>query len=208
MRRLLLPLALVLSVLAGPGAAAQQRINGVHPGEQAPEIAMEDPDGDTLRLSQLHGKVVLVDFWASWCKPCRLENPHVRKAYRTYKDQAFTGADGFAVFSVSLDRAGGLAAWKKAIAADSLDWHWHVGAVKDGRNAAADRYQVSFIPTNVLIDGTGKIVATDLHGDALEQALDALLEKDPVVLAAMKKKREAEAKAAAKAARKARKKAK
>lgn len=186
-------------------AGAQQRMSGVHVGEMAPEIAMEDPAGDTLRLSQLRGQVVLVDFWASWCRPCRMENPRVRQAYRTYKDRAFKGADGFAVFSVSLDRAGALEAWKKAIAADSLEWKWHVGAVKTGDNPAAQRYQVAFIPTNALIDGTGKVVATDVHGDALTQALDGLLETDPAALATRQQAREKAAKLAAKAEKAARK---
>lgn len=183
--------------------ASAQRMTGVKAGDVAPEIAMEDPNGDTLRLSQLRGRIVLIDFWASWCRPCRMESPHMRHTYRTYKDTAFAEADGFAVFSVSLDRPGGLEAWKKAIAQDSLEWTWHVGAVKDGRNSAAERYQVAFIPTNALIDGTGKVIATDLHGEDLDHALDGLLEKDPARLAAWRKERQAEARAAAKAAKKA-----
>ncbi len=159
-------------------------MTNVKVGDIAPEIVMQLPDGEVLRLSQLKGKVILLDFWASWCRPCRLDNPHVRHVYHTFKDKVFTNGDGFAVFSVSLDRQGGGDAWKGAIAKDSLDWKWHVGAVVDGDNSAAQEYGVKFIPTNVVIDGGGKIIAMDLHGPALDQLLESLLEKDPAKLKA------------------------
>ncbi|HEX2617708.1 MAG TPA: TlpA disulfide reductase family protein, partial [Flavobacteriales bacterium] len=75
-------------------AHAQDRLTGVGMGEAAPEIAMPNPAGDTLKLSALRGQVVLVDFWASWCRPCRMENPHVRHAYHQYKDRLFTNGKG------------------------------------------------------------------------------------------------------------------
>ena len=178
--------SLVPIVLAGLPflASAQDRVTNVKVGDMAPEIVMSSPDGEVLRLSQLKGKVILLDFWASWCRPCRLDNPHVRHAYHTFKDKVFTNGDGFAVFSVSLDRQGGGDAWKGAIGKDSLDWKWHVGAVVDGDNSAAQEYGVKFIPTNVVIDGSGKIIAMDLHGPALDQLLESLLEKDPAKLKA------------------------
>ena len=160
----------------------KQRLTNVQVGEQAPEIVMASPSGEVLRLSQLKGKVVLIDFWASWCRPCRMENPHVRHVYHTYKDRLFTNGDGFQVFSVSMDRQGALDAWKGAIAKDSLDWKWHVGAVNEPENAAAQEYGAMFIPTNALIDGEGRIIGMDLHGDDLDKALDGLLEKDPAKL--------------------------
>ena len=135
--------------------------------EYAPEISMLDRDGKELKLSSLRGKVVLIDFWASWCKPCRQENPNVVRVYEQYKDKGFT------VFSVSLDEQKD--AWLKAIEADNLSWPNHVSDLTGWQSSAAVSYGVNGIPATFLIDGEGKVIATDLRGPKLEQILQQVL---------------------------------
>jgi peroxiredoxin len=131
-------------------------------GAPAPEFMMNDVNDKPVSLSSLKGQVVLIDFWASWCAPCREENPNVVKAYNAYKDKGFT------VLGVSLDK--GKEEWVKAIADDKLTWT-HVSDLKYWDNAAAKLYKVQSIPANFLLDKEGRIIGRDLRGPALEAKL-------------------------------------
>lgn len=146
---------------------------GLNIGERAPEIIEKSTDGTELKLSSLHGKVVLIDFWASWCPPCRAENPNVVKAYDQFKNAKFKDGKGFTVFSVSLDQ--NKDAWENAIKADKLIWENHVSDLQGWDSKYAGIYGVRRIPMNFLIDGDGIIVAKYVRGPALEQALTDLL---------------------------------
>ncbi len=131
-------------------------------GSPAPEISLPDPSGKVVNLSSLRGNYVLIDFWASWCKPCRVENPNVVKMYDRYKNK------NFEIYSVSLDRDRGQ--WEQAIAADGLKWV-HVSDLQFWQSAAAQLYNVQSIPFTVLVDPDGNIVDTNLRGQALESKL-------------------------------------
>jgi peroxiredoxin len=136
------------------------------PGKPAPDFELPNPDGEGIKLSDYKGKVVLLDFWASWCGPCRKENPHVVEIYEKYKNH------GFDVLSVSLDKDRDK--WLQAIEKDSLTWKGHVSDLKFWQSAAAQLYQVSSIPYTVLIDADGNIIATKLRSFQLEQTLKSI----------------------------------
>jgi thiol-disulfide isomerase/thioredoxin len=146
------------------GVSGQKKL-GI--GTPAPEIVMNTPDGKPLALSSLKGKVVLVDFWASWCGPCRAENPTVVKAYNKYKSK------GFDIYSVSLDKD--LDKWKEAIKKDNLTWSNHVCDFKFWQSPVVALYNFDGIPYNVLIDKDGNILAKSLRGEDLEKKLEELL---------------------------------
>ncbi len=124
-------------------------------GSQAPDFELINPQGKKVQLSDLRGKVVLIDFWASWCGPCRRENPNVVEAYAKYHKSKFLKEKGFEVYSISLDRNED--AWKKAITEDKLSWNYHGW---DQKGEVARKYNVVSIPSGFLIDGEGKIVAS------------------------------------------------
>jgi thiol-disulfide isomerase/thioredoxin len=136
-------------------------------GEAVPEIELMGKADTLIKLSSLNGKVVLIDFWASWCGPCRAENPHVQKLYKKYKE------NGFEVFAVSLDVNKAL--WLKAIRQDRLTYTQVIDG--DGwLSKVAEKYYVDAIPTNFLIDKTGKIVAINLDGKELVDKVKSLVQ--------------------------------
>lgn len=135
-------------------------------GKDAPEISLPNTDGKTVSLSSYRGKYVLVDFWASWCGPCRNENPNVVEAYNRFKNKNFT------ILGVSLDKSKD--AWKKAIAEDNLNWA-HISDLKYWDSEVVPKYKIGGIPFNVLVNPEGKVIAENLRGYMLEQKLAQVL---------------------------------
>jgi len=155
-------------------AKEQSKIEtGIHIGDRAPDIVLESPAGEKIPLSSLRGKVVLIDFWAAWCPPCRRDNPKLVKLYHQYKDREFKNGSGFAIYSVSLDTK--MEDWTAAIEKDSLEWDTHVSDLKGRQSGPVGVYEVRSIPFNTIIDGDGIILAVGLRGSHLEAKLQELV---------------------------------
>jgi peroxiredoxin len=133
---------------------------------EAPEITLPDPEGDTIKLSSTRGSYVLLDFWASWCSPCRMENPNLLRAYNMYHSR------GFQIYQVSLDKT--KEAWEKGIRDDKLEKWVHVSDIKYWNSIVVPLYKIESIPANYLLDKDGRIIATNLRGDALQRKLTEL----------------------------------
>lgn len=133
---------------------------------EAPEIALPNPDGDTIRLSSTRGSYVLLDFWAAWCPPCRAENPNLVQAYNQYRNK------GFQIYQVSLDKT--REAWVKGIEDDGLGRWIHVSDLGYWNSSVVPLYKIESIPANFLLDKDGRIIATNLRGEALQRKLEEL----------------------------------
>ena len=143
---------------------------GLEIGDIAYDLNLANTDSVPISLASLRGKLVLIDFWASWCRPCKYENDRLRKVYTTYKDANFKKGNGFEIYSISTDAK--RKNWLDCLKAENYNWP---NNVYDYGNGASWRYDVKFIPQNFLIDGNGIIIAKNLRDTLVEKTLNGLL---------------------------------
>jgi peroxiredoxin len=151
---------------------AQSAVIGLEVGDIAPNISMPDTKGEILSLYDLRGNIVLIHFWAAWCRPCRHENVELAELYKLFKDKRLKSENGFRIYSVSLDKT--RENWLSAIEKDELTWKEHVSVLKGWDSPAAIAFDIRAIPAGILIDGNGKIVAKNPKIEQLQQILSEM----------------------------------
>ena len=172
MKTLILSVALLLFVSTLSTVSAQS--TGLEPGNKSPEIKLPNTKGDTVALSSLKGKLVLIDFWGTWCSPCVAEQSELVKLYHKYKQSTFTNGKGFEIYGVSLDSK--KSNWENFIVTNKINWI-QVSDLKYWRSPVAKTYNIQGLPFNMLIDGNGIILAKNLHGIDLEKGIARFLHK-------------------------------
>ena len=163
----------LLSILLLSGLLNFGGTPAVQMGGEAPDLTLENLEGEEVKLSSLRGNVVLVDFWASWCKPCRMKHPGLVRVYEEFHNADFKEADNFEIYSVSLDTD--KKKWANAIVQDKLSWPYHVSDLKGWDSIAIQAYGIKAIPANILLDENGVIIGGGYKEEALKEALKTLM---------------------------------
>jgi len=156
------------------GQSVSKPKTGIEVGNLAPNITMKDANGSDLSLYDLRGSVVFISFWAAWCRPCRHENKALVETFMTFKGKQFRNADGFRIFSVSLDRT--RENWMAAIEKDGLAWSEHVSSLQGWESPVAKTFEITSIPANLLLNADGIIIAKNIQIEQLNKLLDAMVQ--------------------------------